>query len=247
MYWGEKKMNKCKHCCTKLDNISVKKTNMDILDNISLHLHCGELTAIIGKNGAGKSTLLKCLIGEAKYTGSISFSSSHKNSKKLTIGYVPQKLDIEQSPVSVYDLVCSFSSSVPAFLKKSKKVYTDIKAHLKEMEADELIDKRISTLSGGELQKVLIAIATLPYPELLILDEPVSGIDAKGKDVFYKLVDKIKNTHDISVIMVSHDFDKVKQYADKVVLINKKILKVGTANEVFSSKEFENEFGIGGN
>lgn len=235
----------CKHCCTKINNITVKTPNTVILDDVSLHLHCGELTVLVGKNGAGKSTLLKAIIGEIKHGGNIEFSSKHNNSQVLTIGYVPQKLNVENSPISVYDLVCSCTSNVPTFLLKSKKQYEKIKEHLKEMEADDLIDKKISSLSGGELQKVLIAIATLPYPELLILDEPVSGIDAKGKDIFYKLIDKIKETHDVAVLMVSHDFDMVKEYADKVVLLNKKVLKAGTPEEVLKSDEFVKEFGIG--
>lgn len=235
----------CKHCCTKINNITVKTPNTVILDDVSLHLHCGELTVLVGKNGAGKSTLLKAIIGELKHGGNIEFSSKHNNSQVLTIGYVPQKLNVENSPISVYDLVCSCTSNVPTFLIKSKKQYEKIKEHLKEMEADDLIGKKISSLSGGELQKVLIAIATLPYPELLILDEPVSGIDAKGKDIFYKLIDKIKETHDVAVLMVSHDFDMVKEYADKVVLLNKKVLKTGTPEEVLKSDEFIKEFGIG--
>lgn len=237
----------CKHCCTKINNITVKTPNTVILDNVSLHLHCGELTVIVGKNGAGKSTLLKAIIGERKHSGNIEFSSKHNNSKKLTIGYVPQKLDIENSPISVYDLICSCTSNTPTFLIKSKKQYSIIKEHLKEMEAEELIDKKVSSLSGGELQKVLIAIATLPYPELLVLDEPVSGIDAKGKDIFYNLIDKIKEKHDVAILMVSHDFDKLKKHADKVVLLNKKVLNIGTPEEVLASQEFKKEFGIGDN
>lgn len=241
-------MDKCNFCCTKIKNICVKsENNTDILNNVNFHLHCGELTVILGKNGAGKSTLLKAIIGEINHSGSIEFSSRHTTNNKLTIGYVPQKLNLENSPISVYDLICSFSGTKPTFLYKSKEEYEKIREHLREMNAEQLIDKKVSSLSGGELQKILIAIATLPYPELLILDEPVSGIDAKGKDVFYKLIDKIKKNHDISILMVSHDFDKVKEYADKVVLLNKKILVTGSVDEVFSSEAFSKEFGVGGN
>ena len=230
----------CKHCCTKINKIGVKTPDTTILDNVSLHLHCGELTVIVGKNGAGKSTLLRAIIGEIKHTGNIEFSSKHHNTKEFTIGYVPQKLNIENSPISVYDLICSCTSNIPTFLFKSKSKYAKIKEHLKEMEADSLIDKKISLLSGGELQKVLIAIATLPYPELLVLD-----IDANGKEIFYKLIDKIKKTHDVSILMVSHDFDKVKEYADKVVLLNKRVIECDTPDKVFASDSFVNEFGIG--
>ena len=92
---------------------------------------------------------------------------------------------------------------------------------------------------------MLIALATMPYPELLIMDEPVSGIDAKGKKEFYKLIKKIKEKHDIAIFIVSHDFEYIKDYADKVVLLNKKVLKKGSVKEVLESEEFINEFKVG--
>ena len=235
----------CNHCCTKIDKLTVKIDNNKIIDNISLHLHCNEITMLVGKNGAGKSTLIKAMLGEEEYTGDISFSSKHTDSTKLTIGYVPQKLEVETSPMSVYDFLCSATKGSAVFFKKNKKQYNKIKEHLKEFGVDGLIDKRVCDLSGGELQRVLIALATMPYPELLIMDEPVSGIDAKGKKEFYKLIKKIKEKHDIAIFIVSHDFEYIKDYADKVVLLNKKVLKVGTAKEVLESEEFKEEFKVG--
>ena len=237
--------DKCNHCCTKIDKLTVKINNRKILDNISLHLHCNEITMLVGKNGAGKSTLIKAMLGEQEYIGEITFSSSHTDSTKLTVGYVPQKLDIEASPMSVYDFICSATNKSIVFFKKSKNTYIEILTHLKEFGADKLIDKRLCDLSGGELQRVLIALATMPYPELLIMDEPVSGIDAKGKKEFYKLIKKIKEKHDIAIFIVSHDFEYIKDYADKVVLLNKKIIKTGTPEEVLVSEEFVEEFKVG--
>lgn len=239
-------MDKCRFCCTEIKDLTVKLQNNIIIKDVDLHLHCSELTVIVGKNGAGKSTLLKALIGDLEHDGSISFTSKHNKTKKMTIGYVPQKLNVDESPMSVYDLICSFCFKNPVFIFKSKKRYNQIKEHLREMGAESLIDKKVCKLSGGELQKVLIAIATLPFPELLILDEPISGIDIKGREIIYKLLDNIKKNHDISILMVSHDFDKIKEYADKVVLLNKKILKQGAPAEVFESDEFKREFYLGG-
>ena len=236
---------KCNHCCTKIDKLTVKIDNNKILDNVSLHLHCNEITMLVGKNGAGKSTLIKAMLGEREYLGSVSFTSKHEGHTKLTIGYVPQRLDIESSPMSVYDFVCSATSGPSVFFSKSKKKYEEIQTHLKEFGAEKLIDKRVCDLSGGELQRVLIAIATMPYPELLIMDEPVSGIDAKGKKEFYKLIKNVKEKHDIAIFIVSHDFEYVQDFADKVVLLNRKVLKVGTPEEVLSSQEFLNEFKVG--
>ena len=144
----------CKHCCTKLDCITVKIENNTILDNISMHMHCNETTMLIGKNGAGKSTLVRAMLNEVPYTGSINFSSKHNNSTKLTIGYVPQKLEIEASPMSVYDFIASVTGHGPVCFYKSKKQYKKIVEHLKEFGADTLIDKRLCDLSGGQLQRV---------------------------------------------------------------------------------------------
>lgn len=229
-------------CCTSIDKLTVKIDGYKILDNVSLHLHCGQITMLVGKNGAGKSTLVRAILGEVEYTGNIGFTSAHNSSNKLTIGYVPQRLDIEASPMSVYDLIESSKNSTAVFFKKSKAEYLKIKEHLKEFGAEALIDKRVCDLSGGQLQRILIAMATIQNPELLILDEPVSGIDAKGKQEFYKLIKKLKTTHDISIFLVSHDFDYIKEYADNIILLNKKILKSGAPEDVLNSKEFEEEF-----
>lgn len=239
------KKNECNFCCTKIDKLTVKVDKNKILDNVSIHIHCGELTMLVGPNGAGKSTLIKAMLGEREYTGKVTFSSKHRDDTKLTIGYVPQKLELETSPMSVYDMMAASNSKLPVFLKRGKRTYLKILNHLKEFDADKLVDKRVCDLSGGELQRVLIAMATFPYPELLIMDEPVSGIDTKGKKDFYRIVSKIKKEHDIAVFVVSHDLEYIREYADKVVLLNKKVLKCGTPDEVLNSSEFKEEFKVG--
>ena len=112
-------------------------------------------------------------------------------------------------------------------------------------DAEHLIDKRASDLSGGELQRVLLAIAITPIPNLLLLDEPVSGIDRKGMDLFYKNIQKLKENYDLAMIVVSHDFEFVRQYADHVILLDKTIKKEGTFEEVRQCEEFKKVFGRG--
>ncbi|MBQ9280202.1 MAG: metal ABC transporter ATP-binding protein [Clostridia bacterium] len=236
-------IEKCGYCCTKIRNINVSFGKKEVLKNVNIHIHCGKLTAIIGKNGAGKSTLLKAILGEVKHTGTILFKDRENSGKKIKIGYVPQKLDIENSPATVYDVVVSFTSKYPSFLPKSKKYYEEIKEHLKEFGAESLIDSKINTLSGGQLQRVMLAIATMPYPDLLILDEPVSGIDRNGKEMFYEKIHYLKENYDLAVLMVSHDFEYVKRYADKVILLDKTIVAKGKADDVMHSKEFVETFG----
>ena len=240
-----KEANACGLHCTKINNISVNISGQEILKNVSIHVHCGQLTVIIGRNGAGKSTLLKAILGEVEHSGNIVFTDMKDNrTKKIKIGYVPQKINVERHmPTTVYDLFASCISDIPVFLKKDKKLYKEIKEQLNIFGADELIDKSIGELSGGELQRVLIAIATKPIPNLLILDEPVSGIDENGTRSFYKILQELKNKYDMSIILVSHDFELTKQYADKVILLDNEVIKEGTPEQVFESLEFKCKFG----
>lgn len=230
--------------CIKANDISVTIGNDKILENINLHIHCGELTVIIGKNGAGKSTLLKAILGEIKHTGTISFVDMKDNkAKNLKIGYVPQSINVEKHmPTTVYDFIAGMISNKPIWIKKDKLIYEKIKKHLSVFEVQNLIDKSIGDLSGGELQRVLLAVATIDEPDLLILDEPISGIDKNGIKLFYKIVDSLKKQYDMSIILVSHDLDFVKDYADKIILMDKTIIKEGTAREVYNSKEFKSVF-----
>lgn len=230
--------------CIKAENISVKIGKTQIIENVNIHIHCGQLTVIIGENGAGKSTLLKALLGEVKHTGQIEIFDKRSNMfDKIKIGYVPQSMNIEKHmPTTVYDFVAAIISSKPIWLSKDVKIYNKVKEHLKVFEAEKLIDKSLGDLSGGELQRVLLAVATLDEPNLLILDEPVSGIDKNGKKIFFELIQKLKRDYDMAVILVSHDFDMIKQYADKVILLDKTIIKQGKPEEVFESEEFKQIF-----
>ena len=240
-----KEANACGLHCTKINNISVNIGGQEILKNVSIHVHCGQLTVIIGRNGAGKSTLLKAILGEVEHTGNIVFTDMKDNkTKKIKIGFVPQKINVERHmPTTVYDLFASCISDIPVFLRKDKKLYKEIKEQLGLFGAEELIDKSIGELSGGELQRVLLAIATKPIPNLLILDEPVSGIDENGTREFYKILQDLKSKYDMSIILVSHDFELTKQYADKVILLDKEVIKEGTPEQVFESLEFKCRFG----
>ena len=216
-----------------IENLQVRAGSTMILDKVSLSIACGDLTVIIGKNGAGKSTLIKSILGEISYEGKIEFRDLKENTiGNLRVGYVPQQLNIEKTaPVSVYDLVAGYTSRVPVFLRKSKKLYEWIKERLELFDGASLIDKQLGDLSGGELQRVLLTIACTPVPNLLILDEPVSGIDRNGRKLFYKILNELKQQYDMSIILVSHDLELTAEYADNVVLIDKTVLKEGKATD----------------
>ena len=244
------KNNNCNNfCCTKIENFSVTLGNNQILKDVNLHIHCGELTSIIGPNGAGKSTLLKALLGEIKHKGNLNFIGQNNNKFiEPIIGYVPQYLTFDKnSPISVLDLFVCCKTSIPAWLKPKKKIREEVLESLNRVKIPHLIDRRLGALSGGELQRVLLALALDPIPNILLLDEPVSGVDQNGLELFYEILMDIKNKYDLSIILVSHDLDLVYKYSDRVALVNGTIVCSGTPNQVFNNPATKRRFGFGFN
>lgn len=241
----KKIMQPCGLHCIKMQDIGVTIGEQNILQHVNLHIHCGTLAAVIGKNGAGKSTLIRAILGDIPHTGTIEFKNRENgHMQKMRIGYVPQSLNIEKkTPISVYDMIASYQSRYPVFWKKSKKLYEKIEEQLTVFKAEELIDKQVCNLSGGELQRVLLSMAVMDEPNLLLLDEPVSGIDQNGMDLFYHTISELKRHYDLAIILISHDLDYVAQYADQVILIDGTVKKQGTVRQVYESEEFQEVFG----
>lgn len=235
----------CGQHCIKINNFAVKIGQTQIIKDINLHIHCGKMTVIIGQNGAGKSTLIKAIIGELPHEGNIDFTDKRTGMKmRLNIGYVPQQLNVlKNTPISVYDIFAASISKYPVFMPRKKKLYEEIKNHLAGFDAETLIDKAVCDLSGGELQRVLLCMATKPVPNLLLLDEPISGMDKNGMELFYKNINKLKRNYDLAVILVSHDLEYVARYADNVVLLDGTVVIEGPPSKVFTSDEFKNVFG----
>lgn len=236
----------CGLCCTKIENFGVTIGSTVILENVNLHIHCGELTAIIGPNGAGKTTLIKALLGEIPHSGNLKFVQSDNGSLKVPVmGYVPQSLNLDiSSPTCVLDLFLACRSKYPAWLIRRKKEVKRVKERLGRVKAEHLASRRLGALSGGELQRVLLALALDPVPEILLLDEPVSGIDQNGLELFYETVSELRKAYDLSIILVSHDMDMVRKYADRVVLLNKTVLMTGSPKEVLNSDVFFETFSL---
>ena len=234
-------------CCLRVQDLTVRIGNDTILDNINLHIHCGQMVALIGPNGAGKSTFLKAVLGQMDYNGVIAFSAPGQRSHKPRIGYVPQSPTFDPGdPVSVADLFVCCQSRRPAFLGVTKKMRQSILECLDRVHATDLIDKRVGTLSGGELQRVLLALALEPLPNILILDEPLSGVDVEGQTGLMDMLDEIRKTYDLSILMTTHDFSMLSRYADKVILFDHKLICKGTPEEVLNSEEFRRVFRMGG-
>lgn len=234
-------------CCLRVQNLSVKIGSSNILSDVNMHVHCGQLVALIGPNGAGKSTFLKAILGQQEYEGVIAFSAPGNRNRAMKIGYVPQSPAFDPGdPVSVADLFVCCMSRRPAFLGIGKAMRERILECLDRVHGTDLIDKRVGTLSGGELQRVLLALALEPIPNILILDEPLSGVDVEGQTDLMDMLDEIRKTYDLSILMTTHDFTMLPRYADQVVLMNHRIVHLGGPSEVLASDAFQDAFHMTG-
>lgn len=234
----------CGHsCCLRIQNLSVRLGGDAILSDVNLHVHCGEMVALIGPNGAGKSTLLKAILGQRDHEGVISFSVPGQRTRKAKIGYVPQSPSFDPGdPITVADLFACCMSKRPAFWGLSNRMREKVLGCLERVHGEDLIDKRVGTLSGGELQRVLLALALEPVPNILLLDEPLSGVDVEGMETLMEMLDEIRQSYDLSILMTTHDFAMLPRYADQVVLIDHRIACQGTPVEVLGSEAFREVF-----
>lgn len=235
-----------KLCCTKIEDFSVKIGRLTIFDHVNIHIHCGQLTALIGPNGAGKSTLLKAILGEVPHGGSLHYvDAKGKHTGHPVIGYVPQYLRFDvSSPTSVMDIFMACLTRRPVWLYSAKSLRPRVLRSLERVRAAHLIDRRLGALSGGELQRVLLALALDPMPDLLLLDEPVSGVDQNGLELFYEIVADLREKEDMAIILISHDLNMVARHADQVVLMNKGVVMSGTPEEVFADRRTKKIFGM---
>ena len=212
-----------------LDNISVEINNQKILYDISLTVNLNQIITVIGPNGAGKSTLVKVILGLIKPT-----TGSIKRTSDLTIGYVPQSINLNPTlPITV-----------KRFMRLNKQLsQIDIHKTLSLVKAEYLIDRSMHQLSGGELQRVLLAQALAKRPKLLILDEPTQGVDVNGQVLLYDLIIDAKHEFNCGVLMVSHDLHLVMAKTDEVICLNHHICCSGTPASVSNDPEFISLFG----
>ena len=234
----------CRLCRIEVDHLSVSAGNQQLLHDVNLHIHCGELTALIGANGAGKTTLIRALLGQVEYKGVIRhLTTDGRPAADVRTGYVPKQLEFDRSsPVTVTDFMSASLSRRPVFLGVSQKTREKVMAALARTHSERLCKRPLGALSGGELQRVLLALALTPQPDLLILDEPVSGVDQNGLESFYQTVDELKRTNHMAILLVSHDLDVVRRYADRVALMQGTIVRQGDPETVFDSEEFAQVF-----
>jgi zinc transport system ATP-binding protein len=221
----------------EIDRLSYAYSGNLVLDNISFTIDEGDILGIIGPNGAGKTTLFSCMLGLLDdYTGTIKILGDDikkKNSKVFkSIGYIQQKKTIEQNfPATVEEIV---SLGITIMDKTSKE---KIALALETVGLSAQKDRRVGELSGGQQQRVLIAKAMVNNPKLLILDEPVTGIDLEMQNKFYSLLEKLNQENKITIIWASHDLDAVNRFATSVACINRSMFFHGKTYEFFENPD----------
>ncbi len=246
--------NEIKHRCVMhgscdrysafIENLSVSYNGTRAVDGIDFVFSCGEITAIIGPNGGGKSSVLKAILGEVPYTGSIGFCSATGEGKKPRIGYVPQKVSIQpDSPINVLDLMLLSRGYLGTWIGSTQKKKSEAEELLAIVSAENLISRRVGELSGGELQRVLLACSLNPLPDLLLLDEPVSSVDVRGIEAFYEIICNLRRAYHISIVLVTHDISAIAPHAEKMILMNKSICAMGSPAEVLKHAEFRKQMG----
>ena len=216
-----------------IEKLSVDHSGIKALEDISFGIAEGDFLGIIGPNGAGKSTLFRCMLGlHTQYDGTIRFFGQNiKDSKKhlSQIGFVPQKPVIDKNfPATVREIISMSQNSNDS--KKVEEVLQKVWMH-------ELADRRIGDLSIGQQQRIFIAKALVNSPRILILDEPVIGLDVYNQDLFFQILSELNTKEKISIIWSSHDLDAVERLANKVACLNKTLFFHGISQEFFSDDE----------
>jgi zinc transport system ATP-binding protein len=235
-------------CCTRLVDLGVRLGSQIVLEKVNLHVHCGELTAIIGPNGAGKTTLLRAIMGEIAHTGQLVFQpvTGPTHRKRPRIGYVPQRIEIDKTaPLTILDLFAAVGTCWPLWLWYPRRIREEAREALACVGAADLLECCLGNLSSGQLQRVLLALALKPVPELLLLDEPLTGLDQTGTAQFYEVVSGLRKIMDLSILLVSHDLHAAAAIADRMVFINNRsLLFEDTPDYVLRQPDVRRTFGL---
>ena len=205
-----------------IKNITAKYSQKIALENASLKVLDDDYLGIIGPNGGGKTTLMKIILGMMKPdSGSVTFYRNGEKTDNINMGYLPQYTDIDRKfPISVYDVILS-GLKKGLFKKYTKEQLNQVQQTIIEMELEELQHNHIGTLSGGQLQRVLLARAIVSKPEVLILDEPNTYIDKRFQEQMYEMLNEINKY--CAIIIVSHDIAEIMNNVKHIACVNKSL------------------------
>jgi zinc transport system ATP-binding protein len=222
----------------KLDKVNVTLGQYQALIDVSAKVPEKSQTVIVGPNGAGKSTLVQTILGFFPYQGRIDYLPP-----KPHFGYVPQRLDFDRHmPLTVTEFLALGLTGWPLWLGVTSKVRKRVSLGLEAVKAQNLAAKPLGALSGGESQRVLLAAALMSDPDMLVLDEPATGVDINGEQLLCELLDGFKANY--TIVMVSHDLPTAKAHGDWVICLNRRVVAQGPPDKVFTPKVLAATFGL---
>ncbi|NCN51118.1 MAG: hypothetical protein CO156_02435 [Candidatus Pacebacteria bacterium CG_4_9_14_3_um_filter_40_12] len=226
-------------------NLSVRypTENSYAIEHVSFSMKKGTVGVLLGPNGSGKSTVIKALLGLVEYEGTVSIVGKHRKNTHGHIGYVPQRYPIDRSiPITLHEFLelgllnCDHSS------KEKEKMILSV---LKKVDLIDKKNERIADISGGQVQRLLLARALVHEPEILMLDEPEAGVDVEGERIFYELLTKLAKEDNVTVLLASHEIALVRQFADTVFCIKKNVVCAGKPEQVLTAEVFKQLYGEG--
>ncbi len=222
----------------KAENLSVKFHDHQILKDLSFTVNKGDVLAIVGPNGAGKSVLFRALLGLIPYSGKVQWAQNIK------ANYVPQRFNIERDiPLSVAEFLKFKTKNYGSIIKTLKAVGLTDPDHDDFHVKEHILKQRLGWLSGGQLQRILIAWAIIDNPDVLLFDEPTSGIDIGGEETIYNLLVKLNKERSMTILLISHELNIVYNYANNVMCLNKEMICYGPPDEVLDSKALAKLYG----
>lgn len=225
------------------EKVNVTLGHVSILRDVTAIIPAGSRTAVVGPNGAGKSTFLRAILNEIPYTGKINVRATNGNS--VRVGYVPQRLSFDRNlPIKVSEFLAMPLQKLPLWLGQRVNAKLQVEHALERVKSTGLANRFLGALSGGELQRVLLAAAIIREPNILLLDEPATGVDVHGEQIFCELLESVSQEMKLTQLMVSHDLATVLHHATHVICLNKSVIAAGSPKEVFTQDNLFALFGI---
>ena len=222
----------------KVENLNVSFHGYQVLKNIIFSVNKGDVLAIVGPNGAGKSILFRALLGLIPYSGKVQWT------KDIRISYAPQRFNIDRDiPLSVAEFLEFKTKDFGRIINSLQTVGLVNRGHDDYHLKNHILKQRLGWLSGGQLQRVLIAWAILDDPDVLLFDEPTTGIDVGGEETIYNLLEKLNKERAMTILLISHELNIVYKYAAHVLCLNKEMVCYGVPSEILDSQSLAKLYG----
>jgi manganese/iron transport system ATP-binding protein len=228
----------------EVDSLSVRYESGMALDQVSFHLHRGERVAVVGPNGAGKSTLFKVIAGVLEPSSGRASIAGEGPGGHICIAYVPQRSQVDWSfPVTVSDVVMMGRTSKVGLLRWPKRKDRElVRQALADVGMEAFSRRQISELSGGQQQRMFIARALAQEAELMLMDEPLNGVDVQSQEVIFGILDELRR-RSVTILVATHDLDQAADRFDRVLLLNHRLLGFGAPQEVFTTERLLAAYG----